>query len=69
MFTGTETAEVELAAGADVAALRHTLLRQFEALGPALPTMRVAVNQSFATDKTVLSAGDEVALIPPVSGG
>lgn len=29
----------------------------------------MAVNQSFADEATVVRAGDEVALIPPVSGG
>ena len=29
----------------------------------------VAVNQTYATDETTISASDEVALIPPVSGG
>ncbi len=31
--------------------------------------LRVAVNGKFAPDDTVLKAGDEVALIPPVQGG
>lgn len=29
----------------------------------------LAVNQSFATRERVLSEGDEIALMPPVSGG
>ncbi|MYJ67599.1 MAG: MoaD/ThiS family protein [Gemmatimonadetes bacterium] len=29
----------------------------------------VAVNRSYANGDTVLSEGDEVALIPPVAGG
>jgi molybdopterin converting factor small subunit len=29
----------------------------------------IAVNQSYAEDHTSLAANDEVALIPPVSGG
>ncbi len=32
-------------------------------------TIAVAVNQQYATAKTVLQDGDEVALLPPVSGG
>lgn len=38
-------------------------------LGPLLPITRVAVNQSFADPDTRICPGDEVALIPPVSGG
>lgn len=30
---------------------------------------RVAVNQSFANDDTPISQQDEIAIIPPVSGG
>ncbi len=38
---------------------------------PALATcaFRVAVNRSYAQAGTPVAAGDEVALIPPVSGG
>lgn len=39
---------------------------------PALPdrdTVRVAINQEFTDWNTTVSQGDEVAFIPPVSGG
>ena len=32
-------------------------------------TIRCAVNQEFAEPSTILSAGDEVAFFPPVTGG
>ena len=32
-------------------------------------TIRAAVNQDFATPETPVTAGDEVALFPPVTGG
>ncbi|MBL7942592.1 MAG: molybdopterin converting factor subunit 1 [Flavobacteriales bacterium] len=32
-------------------------------------TLRVAVNQEYANEDLVLNEGDEIALIPPVSGG
>jgi MoaE-MoaD fusion protein len=35
----------------------------------ALPSLAVAVNQQYAGPETVLKADDEVALLPPVSGG
>jgi sulfur-carrier protein len=36
----------------------------------ALPsTIRVAVNQAFASPATPLNPGDEVAFLPPTSGG
>lgn len=34
-----------------------------------LRTLRIAVNQQFADLKTPLHDGDEVAFLPPVSGG
>jgi molybdopterin converting factor subunit 1 len=37
---------------------------------PTLPgRIRVAVNQQFAEPSTALSDGDEVAFLPPISGG
>jgi len=33
------------------------------------PAPLVAVNQSYASQDTPVSAGDEVAIIPPVAGG
>ena len=68
-FAGTGSAEVAVADGSDVAALRQALSDRFDSLAPALPTIRFAVNNSFVEDDTVLNPGDEVALIPPVSGG
>ena len=34
-----------------------------------LSSWMIAVNQSYAEDQTALNVNDEVALIPPVSGG
>lgn len=45
------------------------LLRRHPRLAPHRGTMMVAVNQAFAEPSTVLREGDEVALLPPVSGG
>lgn len=35
----------------------------------ASPHIRLAVNESYVQEPIVLNEGDEVALIPPVSGG
>lgn len=43
--------------------VKHPRLRPFE------ETMLVAVNQEFAEPATVLRDGDEIAIMPPVSGG
>jgi sulfur-carrier protein len=51
-----------------VAALREELQKKYPALG-GLKSLFIAVNNSYADDNTVLSETDEIALIPPVSGG
>lgn len=61
-----ESEQVELPAGARVA----DLIARYEG-GNAkwLGTIAVAVNQEYARAEDVLRDGDEVALLPPVSGG
>lgn len=68
-FAGVDSLEIELPEASTLANLRHELAERFDQLKKALPTIRFAINQSFANDEAVLKDGDEVALIPPVSGG
>ncbi len=42
---------------------------RFPAIAPDLPRVAYAVNQLYARPNVVLNDGDELALIPPVSGG
>ena len=63
------TLSVELPEGATVAQLRNRLGAENPRLAVRLPQIRIAVNQEFAGDDTVINEGAEVALIPPVSGG
>ena len=65
----TERLSVELPAGANVAELRSAIVEQVPELASLLAVSAVAVNHDFATDKVVLLDSDEVAIIPPVSGG
>ena len=66
---GQGRAEMELEEGASVA----DLLIQHRGLGMAAgsiwDSIAVAVNQEYARVGDVLKDGDEVALLPPVSGG
>jgi molybdopterin converting factor subunit 1 len=48
--------------------LKQRLLEDFPQFGQ-LPPMGVAVNTRYARDEDKVSEGDEVVLIPPVSGG
>jgi molybdopterin synthase catalytic subunit len=68
---GRDSLEVEVAEGATVAAALRALAAESEPLGEVLAAMPVvmAVNRSYVSDDATLSAGDELALIPPVSGG
>ena len=52
-----------------VAALRARLHDDFPALRPLLPRCAVAVNHEYAAADCPLTAGDEIAVLPPVSGG
>ena len=67
---GTNSLEVELDEGATVADLLEELSARPE-LGDLLTRMpvRMAVNRDYAEPGTALAPGDELALVPPVSGG
>jgi molybdopterin converting factor subunit 1 len=61
---GASELELELPEGAVVG----DALRRMSDLTEGLPVV-MAVNQEYADDRMELHGGDEVALIPPVSGG
>lgn len=63
-------AEVDLPDGARVSDLLAVLLERakLKSIKP-LPRPMVAVNHRYAKPDTVLRAGDELAIIPPVAGG
>ena len=68
-FSGVGTATLGVSDGTTAASVRAVIAAKFPRISAALPTMRIAVNQSFVSDEYKLQLGDEVALIPPVSGG
>ena len=55
-------------AGQTVADLRQKLLAQYPTL-EGLRSLLIAVNNTYAEQSDVLKESDEIALIPPVSGG
>ena len=66
---GRRDLSVEFPAGANVAALLDALSSQHEVIAAMRGGLAVAVNMGYARPCDVLGEGDEVALIPPVSGG
>jgi molybdopterin converting factor subunit 1 len=66
---GKRDVSVELADGATVAQLQEQLGREYPAVVPFLPTLVCAVDEEYVPAEHRLSDGDEVAFIPPVSGG
>ena len=68
-LAGCHSLAVDVRAGSTVADLRHHLAERIPALSALLERSAVAVNHEFAEESRVLTAGDEVAIIPPVSGG
>jgi molybdopterin converting factor subunit 1 len=59
----------EVPAGATVAAVWADLVRQWPDMQAYEKSMSCAVNADYSKFTTVVSDGDEVAFLPPVSGG
>lgn len=66
---GQSSIAVALEAGASVIALKQALRAQYPALAVDLDFCRIAVGGDYAHGDQVIKAGEEVAIIPPVSGG
>ena len=66
---GTDTLQLELPEHADIVQALTVLQGQHPALTPYLDNSRFALQMEFVSPDTTLQAGDELALIPPVSGG
>ena len=59
----------DLTAGASVADLLADICREGLTDATALSSAAIAVNQQYSARSRTLSDGDEVAILPPVSGG
>lgn len=67
-LTGKSAVSVTLPEGSQVADLLQQLYRQYPAL-TGIRSLLVAVNGEYAEPNQLLARQDEIALIPPVSGG
>jgi molybdopterin converting factor small subunit len=66
---GCARAEIVCPADGTQAAFWKALREKMPALGPFLDNVRLARNNEFLDPGAALAPGDEIALIPPVSGG
>ena len=68
-LAGCDTLEVDLPAGASVAALRCIISQQHPELSELVRHALFAVNTEYADEDSPIPSGAEIACIPPVSGG
>jgi molybdopterin synthase catalytic subunit len=68
-LVGSSTETVELPDGACVQELLAHYAEEFPRVREMLPAVALSVNQEYSKGDRALRAGDEVALLPPVSGG
>ena len=66
--TGLRERTLEIPDGSSVDTLMSTLHREYPVLAKC-GRVSIAVNEDYAKPDEILEDGDEVALIPPVSGG
>jgi molybdopterin converting factor subunit 1 len=68
-LAGASEAAIDVPATATAGDVRRAMAERYPALGPLADRSLLAVNADYAADGTPVNVGDEVALIPPVSGG
>jgi molybdopterin synthase catalytic subunit len=68
-LAGTRGLEVEVPAGGTIEDAWQALVARHPNLASGRPAVRFARNGAYAAAETPLEDGDEVAMIPPVSGG
>jgi molybdopterin synthase catalytic subunit len=67
--TGFATEQLDLPGGTRLGDLRRRYDKRFPRLAEMKQTLLAAVNQDLAEPSRILRDGDEVAFLPPVSGG
>ena len=68
-LVGAPRLERDVEAGATVEQVWAALAREFPAAAPHRAALSAAVNAEYAKFSTRVADGDEVAFLPPVSGG
>ena len=65
---GSSTFNIEITEGGTAEDLKREILVKYPRF-LSLSSLMIAVNAEYGNSETVLQEGDEIALIPPVSGG
>jgi molybdopterin synthase sulfur carrier subunit len=65
---GSKLLELDLPEGSTVTDLKNELFEKYVAFAE-LKSLYIALNNDYADEKMILKEGDEIAIIPPVSGG
>lgn len=65
---GNRLLELELPEGSTVTDLKKVLFEKYVGFAD-LKSLYIALNNDYADEKMILKEGDEIAIIPPVSGG
>ena len=68
-IAGTPELNRQLPDGATAQTAWNQLAREFQQLADYERSISCAVNEDYARFSTVLHEGDEIAFLPPVSGG
>lgn len=66
---GHQSISVQLPHSCSVKALLQELKNQFPTAENLINRSSIAVNHEYAEDDFIISENDEIAIIPPVSGG
>ena len=66
---GTRRVEVPVNGGTTLGEVWPALVDRYPGLAPMRDTLAFAVNGEYARPEEAVSPGDEVAVLPPVSGG
>ena len=68
-LTGRSSDQLTLPAGATLADVLSHYKSQFPGLNQYVPSLALSLNQEYASPGASLNEGDEIGLLPPVSGG
>jgi molybdopterin converting factor subunit 1 len=66
---GVSQLTLELPVGATVATAKDSVLQEYPQLANVISPAAFAVNRSYSSASAELRDGDELAFLPPVSGG